>query len=546
VITGGVVTLVEHDLDRVDTWRVRYALLLATESGERYRLDGHKTLHNRPGFDAWSDTTTLAITISTDRRSERRAAGTGTGTPPGSTQPDTEPDVEVGAGVVHAGPRDVARMLRRIEVRGVPAAGRRRAYTLRVARLFAGHLLRIYGGPLDEARRFPSAPVTARTPARRELRLPAPDVRWCGVGGRWHDGGRDVGDEIGGGRDVGGGAGGGGAGGGVGPDAWLRLTRYRGGERGPVLLASGFGMSVSAFLADTIPTNLTEHLVAAGFDVWLFDYRASIALPSATTQFTLDEIATEDWPTAVAEVRRITGAPDVQAFGHCVGSATLMMALGAGQLPDVRSAICAQFTLHPVSSSLNRLKTTLHVGEVLGGLGLRLVRPERFTVPGVALDGALRALPMRSRERCGLAVCRWINGIFGCTHRHEQLNQETHLALNEWFGVGNTTSLVHLSKIMRRGLAVDRTDHDTYTRHPERLRIPIRILQGTDNYIFLPDGSARTLRWLRGANDPGLYDRQMLQGYAHLDAIVGRDAARDVYPLISEHLLATARGTARV
>src|SRR5690606_11832131 len=122
--------------------------------------------------------------------------------------------------------------------------------------------------------------------------------------------------------------------------------------RGPVLLAAGFGMSATSFLVDTVETNLAEHLVKEGYDVWLFDYRACIDLPSARTQFTLDEIATVDWPTAVAEVRRVTGADSVQAVGHCVGSVSLLMALGAG-LADVRSAVCMQIPLHPVTSYLN-------------------------------------------------------------------------------------------------------------------------------------------------------------------------------------------------
>ena len=139
----------------------------------------------------------------------------------------------------------------------------------------------------------------------------------------------------------------------MGDDAWLRLVRYEGGRRGPVLLASGFGMSSTSFLLDTVNTNLAEHLVERSYDVWLFDYRASIDLPSSRTAFSLDDVATTDWPQAVAEVRNITGAGSVQALGHCVGSVSLMMALAAG-LSDVRSAVCMQFTLHPVTCTSTR------------------------------------------------------------------------------------------------------------------------------------------------------------------------------------------------
>jgi cholesterol oxidase len=234
---------------------------------------------------------------------------------------------------------------------------------------------------------------------------------------------------------------------------------------------------------------------------------------------------------------RVTGASSVQVVGHCVGSATLMMALASGSLPDVRSAVCMQFPLHPVTSPFNRAKAALGVGSLLGGLGLDRVAP--FTGGSVvkkALDLGLRAVPMPAGERCGKPVCRWINAIYGCTHTHEQLDDATHARLDNMFGVGNLRALDHMAVIMkaRKALAADGTD--SYVSHPERLRLPILMVQGERNYIFRPEGSLRTLRWLQEANDPALYERVVLPGYAHLDALIGRDAHVDVFPVVSGHL----------
>src|SRR4051812_19710670 len=63
----------------------------------------------------------------------------------------------------------------------------------------------------------------------------------------------------------------------------LRLLRYHGGQKGPVILAHAFGTSSLLYLIDTIETNLTEYLVAHGYDVWVLDYRASAALPASST-----------------------------------------------------------------------------------------------------------------------------------------------------------------------------------------------------------------------------------------------------------------------
>src|SRR5207302_6987776 len=164
--------------------------------------------------------------------------------------------------------------------------------------------VRIYGGVLDEPGSFPEAP--RKPPPVREPKDPD-GIWWCDGRHRWHSGDK------------------------LGKHAFLRLTRYDGSRKadgsgkGPVMLATGFGMSSPSFLAPTIVTNLTEFLFDRGYDVWLFDYRSGIDLPSSNKEFTIDDIARDDWRLAVKQVLELTGRDDVQAFGHCVGSVSLQM-----------------------------------------------------------------------------------------------------------------------------------------------------------------------------------------------------------------------------
>ncbi|GAA4699490.1 cholesterol oxidase [Phytohabitans rumicis] len=492
-VVDGVFRLVQRDATRVGTWQMRYSMGLEADDGRRFRFEGTKILHGADAFGLalWSQTTTLRVAI-TD-------AGTGE---------------LVAAGLMTLTPADLARLVASMRVTGVPGRRDQAAWLARFHARFLRSLLTIYTAPLGEVGGLPatrrSVPLTG--PAARPLRLPAPQARWCDGSGRWREG-----DELG-------------------RDAWLRLIRYRGGERGPVLLAAGFGMAATSFLLETIETNLVEHLVAGGYDVWLFDYRAGIDLPSARSSFTIDDIALRDWPTAVAEVRRVAGAGDVQAVGHCMGSATLMMALAAG-LDGVRSAVCMQSTLHIASSALNHTKLALRVDRLLAAAGLRNVEPLRGpTLPNTVADLLLRAVPMPAGERCGRAICRWINAIYGCTHRHAQLDEATHDRIDDLFGVGDLAALAHIARMVRRGVAVDADGTDLYLAHPERLRLPILLLQGEHNAIFRPAGSLRTLRWLVAANGADHYERILLPGYAHLDALIGRNARHDVYPIISAHL----------
>jgi cholesterol oxidase len=492
VVTKGTFTLFDPDPERVQTSRMRYQMSLVAEDGRRFRLSGHKTLHHGSARRAWNATTTLAVTVTDDRRSP------------------------IGSGIMRVESRDFARQLATLRV---TRAARRRDAARGVARftgLFTRELLTNYGGVLGEAYAFDT---TGPGTARRSLRLPAPEVAWCRADGRWTDAVADGGTPSE-----------------APPDAWLRLTRYRGGTKGPVVLAPGFGMSTAAFVLDTIDTNLTEILVEHGYDVWLLDFRWSPDLPSARGSFTIDHVARVDWPTAIDEVRRRTGADSVQVIAHCVGSMSMLMA-GLDGMTGVRAAVCSQVTTHPVVTRWQHGKVAARVPRLLQGAGLRTITPDaRRTAPDIALDLALRMSPMQPDERCSSAVCRWIFAFYGPTHHHDQLNAATHAALGNLFGVAGLDALDHIGRMIRTGQSVDRYGNDVYLPHAARLDFPILFLAGDQNRIFLPETSERTVRWLKEANDPELYRRVVLTNYAHLDGFIGRNAARDVYPHMLEHL----------
>ncbi|HEY6491688.1 MAG TPA: GMC oxidoreductase [Trebonia sp.] len=485
MVTEGRFTLLDPVPARVETWHMRYRMSLLSQEGTRYRFEGHKEIRTSGAGHAWSQTTTLYTTI---------------GGPDGS---------EPGTGILHLRPADFTRLVRSIKVLDVPRR-KQGEYRRAFLELFAHEIVQIYGGVLDEPGAFPSAPTTA--PAVRGPGQPD-GIWWCDGSRRWH-----ADDKLG-------------------DDAFLRLTRYRAGDKGPVMLAAGFGMSSHSFLTPTIQQNLTEFLAECGYDVWLFDYRAGIDLPSAGTEFTVDDIARVDWPVAVGKVLEETSRDDLMAFGHCVGSVSLQMAV-LGGLQGISTAVCAQFPMHPASSVFNMVKAHLHTADVLGTLGADGVAPDnKRSARDEMLDIALRALPMPAEERCDQAVCRWINAVYGCTHRHAQLNDATHDAINEMFGFGNIETMEHLSLMLRKGHAVTHTGGMDYFDHPERMAgTRLLLLQGMRNYIFHPVGTFRTWRWLRSQNPRGDYERKELPGYAHLDAIVGDRAATDVYPFIAEFL----------
>jgi cholesterol oxidase len=316
----------------------------------------------------------------------------------------------------------------------------------------------------------------------------------------------------------------------------LKLTRYRAGPKGPIILAPGYGTSTKALATDTVDSTFPEYLYERDYDVWLFDYRSSPELPSAGSQYTVDDIATHDWPAAVAKVIEVSGSDTVQVTAHCVGSLSFIMSEAAG-LKGVRSGICSQVALHPVvvksvqAKALLRLATMLRVM-----LGTKTMTTEFRTASVVdrALDGAMKLFP--TIEKCDQEVCRRILFLYGEVYRHDQLNEVTHRNVHEMFGVANMTVFEHMSRIVAHGRAVDAQGEDTYIANAGNIDTPITFIHGDRNNFFLPEGTQQTYELLRRLHGPDKYRRTLIPGYAHMDCFIGKNAARDVFPMLHEDL----------
>jgi cholesterol oxidase len=482
-VTDGVFNLFVTDPERVGTQQMRYRMKLTSEAGRTYHFTGFKVIRDDPGLDVWRDTTTLYVTL--------------------HDGPDaTSPVLAKGVLVIRA--EDFMRQLRTMRVTNAASARERLAAMARFGRFFGGVLFETYGGIVAAPSAFdPDAPPRKKRP----LRVAAPELYPFTTA----DG------------------------------VALRLTRHRGGPKGPVILSHGLGVSSRIFTIDTIETNLLEYLFAHGYDVWVLDYRASIELDAARSRFTADDVATQDYPAAVETVRRVTGADTVQVVAHCFGSTTFVMAMLAG-LPHVRSAVCSQIATHVVAPTLTRIKAGLHLPEVLDALGVRSLTAyvdthanwlERLYDRGLQLVGA------RGEERCSSAVCHRITFMYSLLYEHDQLNTATHDALHEMFGVANTGAFDHLAVMVRAGKLVTATGADAYLPHVGRLAIPITFIHGAENACFLPESTQLTYDLLCRTNGAQLYKRYVIPNYGHIDCIFGAHAARDVYPLVLKQLEAT-------
>jgi pimeloyl-ACP methyl ester carboxylesterase len=310
----------------------------------------------------------------------------------------------------------------------------------------------------------------------------------------------------------------------------VRLTRYQMGSKGPIVMAPGYGNAARAFAVDTVPKNFVTYLGEHDYDVWLLDYRASPDLPSSWSQFTVDDIATRDWPAAIAHVRERTGSDTVQAMGHCVGGLSLFMAIGAG-LEGLRSATFSALAGHPIPTVGNQVRAGIRMATLFKTLGIMGLNTDynRHALPDKAVEALMRAVPFR--HVYDSPVARRIYFTYGDVFQYENINKATmDEAVPGFFGNGNITFFEHISLMIRASAARDAEGRDVYLKNLDAYRIPINFLTGENNRMFVPKGLQRSYDMLRKANDPGLYSHHVFKNYAHLDMWLGTNAERDTYP----------------
>ncbi|MGH9171035.1 MAG: GMC family oxidoreductase N-terminal domain-containing protein [Acidimicrobiales bacterium] len=487
-VDGGTFQLlVSDDTADTDVRHMRYHLPLVATDSKRYHFEGFKVV--RPGTvaDLWPDTSTLYATL--------RSHG-----PDGAI---------LGLGVLRIGKADFARQLRTMQVTGPVSLSARLKAKIDFGRAFAGPLVKEYGSLLPPSKRLAAPAGPAGAPpgpvaARRTIDAPAPTVYPL----RTAD------------------------------NKTLRLTRYQGGTKGPVVLSHGMGSNPGLFSLSTIQPNLLEYLTGHGYDVWLQEWRASTWLPIATEDFTGEDVVRNDFPAAEQFIQAETGKADVHWVAHCVAGITVTMAALAGTIQPASIAV-SQAAAHPIGPHLTELKARMHAAVLIKATGLDVLTTDSDEGESRAaelFDDALRLYPVPAVEQCDQATCRRLAFIYGIAFHHPALNEATHLAIHELFGLTNLVMMNHLGNCAAAKKVIAADGADIYLPHLDRLQFPFTFLHGAKNLVWVPESTERTYDLLVNEFGPDNYRRYVFEDHGHGDCMVGAGASEDVYPRIIEHL----------
>lgn len=123
---------------------------------------------------------------------------------------------------------------------------------------------------------------------------------------------------------------------------------------------------------------------------------------------------------------------------------------------------------------------------------------------------------------------------------HSNLNEATHRQMDRFFGGVNMTCLhllMHMGTIGHVTTNFPKAQNLVTRANIEKLKgIPFFLFSSADSSVLSPESTERTFEWLRDVLGPETVEREVLEGYGHLDVWMGTRAEVDVYPMVRRRL----------
>jgi len=329
----------------------------------------------------------------------------------------------------------------------------------------------------------------------------------------------------------------------------LNLTRFhRASCDDVILLLHGLPASTDMFIMPE-HRNITGYLLDNGYtDVWSLDFRMSNRLPydTETHRFTLDDIAHYDHPAALRELRRHIGDRRVHVIAQCLGSVSFSMSLAAGLVDDITSMVSNSVSLVTHVPTWSRLKLAYGPGFFEYLCGYSFIDPRFGSAPPMTRGWMLSQGVSLFHNECDVRACHMISFMWGSGRpglwQHDNLDPVTHERVADLFGANGVHYYRHMNKMVKAGHAVRYAPKDPrhavlpadYLADPAAITTPILFMTGDHNHVFT-DSNIVCHEVLSKAS-PGLHELAILPGYGHVDPFIGKNAHRDVFPRILDHL----------
>lgn len=289
----------------------------------------------------------------------------------------------------------------------------------------------------------------------------------------------------------------------------------------PVVLCHGLAMNRRAFAL--FPDRcFARALAATGRDVWAIELRGSADAPQprGLRQANFDTYAALDIPFAIAQVRAVTGAAEVDWVGFSMGGMLAYAHLGARGGQGVRRLVTigspVHFRGHPIARGV--------------GLAPLLFAPAR----------ALARTPFRFLSRLAAPLI-WAGvphlvsqGLRGEHYSTARLRRVLANALSD---VPTGVSMQFVRWIREGRFDSDDRAHD-YLAGLANIAVPTLVIAGSRDRLALPDAVTEAARRIPAPVAVRVVGKGSgaIHHYDHLDLILGERALDEVFPLVQRWL----------
>jgi cholesterol oxidase len=326
-------------------------------------------------------------------------------------------------------------------------------------------------------------------------------------------------------------------------------------------------------LQSKTPQNMVEYFCAHGYECWLLDMRVSTANLERRKAWTLDQVAQHDVPVAFGFVsdeitRRYGDDSKLYGFAHCMGAAVMSMSVLCGVLKSTLQAkqrrlsglVLCQFGPFMVPSHSNMAR-----GEVASFakdfMGMDFYNPvsdeastaeqfatenreDMFTSAGasVLFDRLAWSYPVDRREakehsaflfsRDDLSICNRLSLMIGENWVHDNLSSKSHENLEEFIGPTRLETFWQTLYFGLKGRVVEYSGKNTYVSDEgmKNFNFPVLFLHGQRNGLFHPRSTFLALQHLRALMPNGEFEYFLVEGYGHLENVLGKNAHKKVFP----------------
>jgi cholesterol oxidase len=335
----------------------------------------------------------------------------------------------------------------------------------------------------------------------------------------------------------------------------VRLTRYRkDGASQPVLLIHGFSASGTTFAHPALNPGLARYLHDADRDVWVVDLRTSSGMSSSRQPWSFEQVAFSDIPKVVRHICKETGVGKIDVVAHCMGAAMLSMALlkpGRNKVaPYVRNVVLSQVGPMVVFTPANifRAYCVRYIQHIFRDANFEF-RPSDGD-SGSFLDRLLASVPYPRDEfeyenprqpwaRTPFTTTRhrmdaWFGRVFNIANMEPAVLDR----IDDFFGAINLRTSFQTIHFARNRLVTTRNGTNKFVvpNHMDRLKtLRLMSIHGAQNGLADP-ATLVSMQQTMDAFGIEFEAVPRLPGYGHQDCIMGRDAAKDVFPKLLRFL----------